>query len=249
MLREYLTSIANKLRELLGTTDTINAQNFTSKIDEVYNAGYEKGKSEGGGASECNSIHLSDMPDWIEFFKFDARSEIIPFLRYSDTSKGKSFESMFYGIGTCDVIPELDTSNGESFMTMFCDSSVKTISGLNTSKGKNFHSMCAYAWQLTNIEGTLDLSGAQYSSAIRYMFDGCGRLEKVTFEGIINITENLDMFSSCNNLTVDSAMSFINALADNSGQSKTYTVNIGSVLTKLTEEQKAIATAKNIKLA
>lgn len=45
-------------------------------------------------------------------------------------------------------------------------------------------------------------------------------------------------------------MSFINALSDNTGVATTYTVTIGSAnLAKLTEEQKAVATAKNIKLA
>ena len=39
MLREYLTDIANAIRAKLGTTDTINAQDFSSKVDEVYEAG------------------------------------------------------------------------------------------------------------------------------------------------------------------------------------------------------------------
>ena len=42
MLREYLKSIANVIREKLGTTDKINAQNFANKVDEVYEAGKQK---------------------------------------------------------------------------------------------------------------------------------------------------------------------------------------------------------------
>lgn len=72
MLKEFLTSIADKLRELLGTTDTINAQNFTSKIDDVYDAGYEKGKSEGGElppeafviSGDCSYRFANDGWNW-----------------------------------------------------------------------------------------------------------------------------------------------------------------------------------------
>lgn len=43
MLKEYLSTLANKFREIIGETDKINAQDFADKIVEVY----EKGKAEG----------------------------------------------------------------------------------------------------------------------------------------------------------------------------------------------------------
>ena len=81
-----------------------------------------------------------------------------------------------------------------------------------------------------------------------YMFNGCAALKNVTFEGTFNVNSNISVFSSSPNLTVDSLMSFINAL-NNTGTG-TYTVTIGSInLAKLTAEQIQIATAKNITLA
>lgn len=47
MLREYLKSIADKLREKCGTTDKINAQDFTDKIDVVYSVGQREGYNNG----------------------------------------------------------------------------------------------------------------------------------------------------------------------------------------------------------
>ncbi len=41
MLKEYLSTLASKFREKLGTTEKINAQDFADKIDEVYEAGKE----------------------------------------------------------------------------------------------------------------------------------------------------------------------------------------------------------------
>lgn len=55
MLKEYLSTLANKFREVIGETEPINAQDFADKIQYVYevgygngsNYGYEQGKGEG----------------------------------------------------------------------------------------------------------------------------------------------------------------------------------------------------------
>ena len=35
MLKEYLSTLANKFRSILGTTEPINAQDFPEKVTEV----------------------------------------------------------------------------------------------------------------------------------------------------------------------------------------------------------------------
>lgn len=88
------------------------------------------------------------------------------------------------------------------------------------------------------------MSGTNWSS----MFGLCSALENVTFEGTIPVRGNMSVFSSCPKLTVDSLMSFINALT-NMSDTATYTITIGSTnLAKLTEEQIQIATDKRITL-
>lgn len=76
MLKEYLSTLANKLRSVLETTEKINAQNFVDKIQEVYSKGqsygydigymtgaqaaYPQGKQEGieQGKQECQNKHF-----------------------------------------------------------------------------------------------------------------------------------------------------------------------------------------------
>lgn len=47
MLREYLSTIANQFRSILGTTEPINAQDFADKINEVKIYGWNEGMQEG----------------------------------------------------------------------------------------------------------------------------------------------------------------------------------------------------------
>ena len=47
-LGDFLAGIANKIRELLGTTDPINPQDFEDKIQTVRDDAYSQGFAEGG---------------------------------------------------------------------------------------------------------------------------------------------------------------------------------------------------------
>lgn len=74
-------------------------------------------------------------------------------------------------------------------------------------------------------------------------------LKNVRVNGTIYMTKNYGFFSSYTSLTVDSLMSVINALSDNTGGT-TYKVTLGETnLAKLTDEQKQIAIDKNYTLA
>lgn len=207
---------------------------------KVYDAGYEKGKSEGG-------VSLSSITNWSYMFGYSTRQEILKQLKYSDTSNGVCFNDMFRESCGLTEIPPLDTSNGIDFSSMFfCCESLTEIPPLDTSNGREFYAMFMEACNLRTIP-RLNLSKA---TGLGDMFYCCESLENVNFEGTIPITQNLWFFDYSPNLTVDSLMSFINALSDNTNLTKTYTVSIGSTnLAKLTEEQKAVATNKNIKLA
>lgn len=78
---------------------------------------------------------------------------------------------------------------------------------------------------------------------------GCTALENFLFNSTIKIANNNFDVSKNTLLTVESLLSILSALEDNTGGTQ-YTVKFGSTnLAKLTEEQKAIATNKNIALA
>lgn len=198
----------------------------------------------------------------------DSLTEIPPI----DVSSGTSFMNMFYNCSAITALPELNTSRGKSFKTTFrgCTSlqyisgSLDTRSSTNfngafhtcralieisltdTSKGTDFGAMCYNCDKLETIS-KLNLTSMTNTKMVN-MFYNCTALTNVVFEGTLPITTNITVFSQSPKLTVDSLMSFINALT-NTGTA-TYTVTIGSTnLAKLTDEQKAIATAKNINLA
>ena len=149
MLKEFLTNMAESIRTVLHTEEKINAQDFSSKIPEVYEAGYEKGLTEAEPTiepltitengtytapdgvdgyspitveveSEGNgSVVNPDWTDWSYLFYQGARSEIIEKLKFTDSYNVVNFNGVFYNCSKLTSIPELDTSNGISFYQMF----------------------------------------------------------------------------------------------------------------------------------
>ena len=198
---------------------------------------------ETGGTSVINP----EWTDWRYFSYYDNRNDLVAKLKYSDTANGKNFSNMFYAFSSLTTIPQLDTSNGKNFGAMFNGCSALTsILQLSTSNGTNFNGMFSACTALTTIS-LLNMSSMSGTSCIN-MFYNCTALENVTFEGTIPVRGNMSVFSSCPNLTVESLMSFINALT-NMSDTATYTITIGSTnLAKLTEEQIQIATDKRITL-
>ena len=198
---------------------------------------------ESGGTSVINP----EWTDWRYFSYYDNRNDLVATLKYSDTANGTNFSNMFNYCNALTSIPQLNTSNGTSFFSMFQHCSTLTsVPQLDTSNGTNFSSMFNGCGKLTTISllNMSSMSGTSWSG----MFGSCTALENVTFEGTIPVRGNMNVFSSCPNLTVDSLMSFINALT-NMNSSATYTITIGSTnLAKLTEEQIQIATDKRITL-
>lgn len=198
---------------------------------------------ESGGTSVINP----EWTDWRYFSYYDNRNDLVARLKYSDTANGKNFSNMFYFCSSLTTIPQLDTSNGTNFGAMFNGCSALTsILQLSTSNGTNFNGMFSGCTALTTIS-LLNMSSMSDTSYIN-MFYNCTALENVTFEGTIPVRGNLSVFSYSNKLTVESLMSFINALT-NMSDTATYTITIGSTnLAKLTEEQIQIATDKRITL-
>lgn len=198
---------------------------------------------ESGGTSVINP----EWTDWRYFSYYDNRNDLVARLKYSDTANGKNFSNMFYACSSLTTIPQLDTSNGTNFGAMFNGCSALTsILQLSTSNGTNFNGMFSACTALTTIS-LLNMSSMSGTSCIN-MFYNCTALENVTFEGTIPVRGNITVFSTCPNLTVESLMSFINALT-NMSDTATYTITIGSTnLAKLTEEQIQIATDKRITL-
>lgn len=142
-----------------------------------------------------------------------------------DTSEVTDFSDFFAWCPNLKKFPSIDCSSGDSFYGMFSScSNLETIEKITFNSGK--------------------------TSVISCIFYDLSSLTNIVIEGTIKVDKNTYLLGNQPNLTVDSLMSFINAFEDNTGEETQYTVTIGATnLAKLTPEQVAVATSKNILLA
>ena len=169
-------------------------------------------------------------------------------LGYIDTSSGKYFggfadNAMFSEIGILDMRNMVSANMAFAWTTGLRSSVLRKIEKLIFKKisARKFIEMFGEVR-----DHTLYPSGDTYVSY--YGFPES--LEDITIEGKIVIDSNDLDLSYLPNLSAESLVSIFEAFEDNTGIETQYTVTIGTAQwEKLTEEQKAIVTNKNIILA
>lgn len=188
-----------------------------------------------------------------------------------NTSQAENCEYMFYGqYNTTDVQlkNKLDMSNCTNCGHIFFNRPITEFPLENTGKVtmfreafhgcrfteaeldltsctdiRNGFNNCSLLVTLT-LRNTQNLPSSYWASC----FTGCLALTNLSVDALNIVSNTLD-FSACKNLTVESLVNILNALSDNTGVSTTYTVKLGATnLAKLSDEQKQIATNKNISL-
>ena len=198
--------------------------------------------SEYDGASVDNLIKYNDtrnVTNMTNMFYRCSNLTIIPLL---DTSNVTNMSYMFYGCSSLTTIPELDTSNVTNMDDMFegC-SKLTSIPELDTSNVTSMFYMFAYCNNLTSIPA-LNTSNVTNMGS---MFYNCTNIEQIH---MINIGTNLDI-SPCTKMERDALLEVLNNLKDLTGTTNA-TLTLGStLLAKLTDEDKLIATNKNWTLA
>ena len=183
-------------------------------------------------------------------------------IQYSDTSNVTDMSNMFYSCSSLTSVPQLDTSNVTSMDSMFnyC-SKLTSIPQLDTSNVTNMNSMFNYCSRLTSIP-QLDTSNVtdMYNmffyctsltsipqldtrnvTSMDSMFDVCPKLEEIH---MINMKVSFDIHYSTK-FTREALLEIINNCYDLTTLNRTATLTMGTTnLAKLTDEDKAIATAK-----
>lgn len=225
--------------------------------------------SEYGAKIEGMTVGGLDTSRITNFSNFCANNRIpVDDLDGLDTISGTDFSNMFSNCTNLTISPKLDTSNGTNFNYMFnrC-TNLKTLQHIDTSNGTNFGGMFFKCERLTTIPQLDTSKGTDFSLMFRYcsslttvgltsfiaesaMFDSCQSLTNLTVTGTITVNATNELkLSGSSKLTVESLLSVLNALKDNTGGT-TYNIQLGSTnLAKLTDEQKAIATNKNYTLS
>lgn len=188
-----------------------------------------------------------------------SKLKTVPQFDYSNVQKTCS---MFFQCSDLESVPELSMPELIDASRMFQQcSSLTHISLINLNKLDTIYYGCYYCSSLeyANITGTsnctnfgylfyqdkslktvevIDMSSASSTST---MFGSCSSLENLG--GFIGLKVNLTL-SASNNITVQSMLNVFNTIADVNGLG-TRTLTLGTTnLNKLTDDQKAIATAK-----
>ena len=182
-LGNFLTDVADAIREKKGTTDTILASNFDTEIASI-----EGGVDINEYLSDTITSGNNSLGGWTKTIK-KMRSPL--------TVEGTSAEYMFYN---CPVneLPQLDTSNVTNMSHMFtiC-ANLTTIPQINTSNVTNMDYMFSGCANLTTTS-QLDTSNV---TDMRYMFNSCTNLTTIPQINTSNVTDMRYMFNNCTNLT------------------------------------------------
>ena len=219
-------------------------QTIAENEQKVFDAGYEKGKAEGGGDSYYDTF-------WDSF---------------QDNGNRRTYMYGFAGTGwtptTFKPKYPIIVKDDASYMFAYCDmlglDFVENGIELDISGATTVTYMFRYSNGITRV-GVLDFSNCKelnrpfYSTQIKTIdciivhenlsytntFDYSNNLENLTVSGTIGKSIS---FTSCQNLTADSVQSIIDALITiTDGVTRTLTLH-ADVKAKLTDEQKATIT-------
>ena len=180
-------------------------------------------------------LDTSNVTDMSRMFQHCYKLTSIPQL---DTSKTIYMSEMFSQCYQLTSIPQLDTSKTTSMGSMFyrCEK-LTSIPQLNTSNVTNMDSTFYVCKSLISIP-KLDVSKV---IIMDYIFGGCINLETIH---MINMKVSFNI-SSSTKFTREALLEIINNCYDLTTLNRTATLTMGTTnLAKLSEEDKAIATAK-----
>lgn len=216
--------------------------------DTVYEAGYEKGKAEGGGGGVTPDnilYYATTFTNTYEGAVFPENYNMV--LRIKEIpvrGNPAGFYRTFVGAKNLKSV-KISTDDKESlvfFPQTFRECSSVEVVDL-TECSRNFSGLeycCFQASNLVSIFGALDISECKTNSSLNYAFFA-GKLKDVEF--VPNTIVASIRFSSAY-LTEASIESIINGLADLTGGTA-QTITLNGVGASLTADQKARIAAKN----
>lgn len=236
-----IAAIAEKIREHTKTETKYSTAEMPNGVDEVYLAGFEAGKEQGGGEAE-NPLYLATEL-WYTYSNavFPENYSLTLNLKNAPTKCYQVFKNTT-NLKTVKFIFE-SKDDPITLDQTFRESGVEVVDFTETSC--KFYGNINYAFfqanNLLSILGKLDLSAC---TNFNYSFH-CGKLKDI--EIVPNSIYYTIRFNSYY-LTEKSRQSIIDGLADLTG-SEPQTLTLNGVASLLTDAQKAQISAKNWTLA
>lgn len=261
-LNNFLTDVADSIREKKGTTELIPASEFDTEIDSISSGvdinEYFTSAQDGNAGTSLQSaikkvpsnLDISKITSLSSFFRACYNLTEIPLL---DTSKITAMDSAFSYCTRITTIPLLDTSNVTATGSMFNNcSNLKSIPKLNMNKVVNMYSMFENCDNLQEIPQLNVPNIVILSRAFHFVYN------LQNFGGLLNLGQAYSTSKSANysnytlnlsystKLTHDSLMNVINNLYDiaTKGVASQQLILGSTNIAKLTAEEIAIATNK-----
>lgn len=192
---------------------------------------------------DCFSELVMDTSTSIRFYGMFNGFESLTQVPDIDTSKGEDFSSMFKGCSNL-ISANLDVSNGTNFKEMFSEcSSLEEIGPLNTVNGLEFNSMFFRNGKLLKIGG-IDLTNRAYDGTKLFGY-GTYIITDIIFNGSITKNSGDYDFQYLTDLNTATVESMIAALVDYTGGTAAKLTLKRVLVNRLTEAQTAAITAKN----
>lgn len=220
-LTDFLTSLANKFRSKLGTTGTINPQDFDSKVDEVYEKGASDEYDRFWDACQDNG----NRSDYSHGFAGRSWNNVTFRPKYGGVVKSAAYmfinnTSLTYMDLTQpmgNASEPFDFTECETFYYWIADSNVTRVPKLDLSKvTRGAYALFNSAKKLETVtelafpDTPLSYSGSPTS----YAFNYCAALKNITVTGTICNT-GFDLHWSTL-LTAESLLSILTALSKDS---------------------------------
>lgn len=217
---------------------------IAENVEKVYNAGYEKGKSEGsgGGMSPANYGSLYRFPndDWAE-----SEEVVLDLPNLAEAYLNFFYAVVFKKIKTLTVKTQKPLARATSMFQgstgAETDSLEKLILYIDFSECTSFSAFCTVRRSLKSIEGTpIDFSSA---TAIGALFNYCSKLQSFrVVKETIKVDINLGANSKLDAATVQNVIEGLAPLPE--GTTKNLTL-YSDIANNLTEDQTNAIYAKN----
>lgn len=216
-LGDFLKDVADSIRTKTGTTELIDAQDFSDKILSIQTGGGEdRLKKLLDATKSCNSLFYGYKSTSVDDLIQPNDTENVTNMNYMffsctfltsvpllNTSKVTTMSNMFEYCNRLTAIPQFDTSNVKYMNRTFTDcQGLTTIPQLNTSKVTTMSYMCYNCQYLT----TIPLLDTSKVTDFMYTFCNCPKLTAVPLLNTSNATTMNGMFLNCSSLTTIPAL-------------------------------------------
>lgn len=240
-LTDKLTNIADAIRGKTGKTDTLTLDQMAMEITSI----------ETGGSGENLLDYVGNLQYAFEKAKFESGTDlVISFGKKAGAINSNALSNTFLeatGFKSVKISCDFETVTAVSFQNCFrrnsSDSQLKTIDlseAVHVLKPTNIGRLLDYRTGLVEILGEIDMSSCTTTSSA---FQSASSLETIRFKaGTIQKAISFNVSSKLTNATIQNIIDGLADLTGATAQTLTLHATVGA---KLTDAQKASASAKN----